>query len=48
MTLAYDGELKQSYMMLLDAKTLEVVATAYLPHNIPWSAHGYHFPEAQF
>ena len=48
MTLAFDGERKQSYMMIIDALTLETIATSYLPHNIPWSAHGYHFYEAQF
>jgi carotenoid cleavage dioxygenase-like enzyme len=47
-TTAFDGELERSYIMLLDAVNLEVVATSYLPHNIPWSAHGMHFPEAQF
>ena len=46
--LAYDGELKQSYVMLMDAITLEPFARSYLPHRVPWSAHGYLFPEAQF
>ncbi len=47
-TLVFDGELKRSYIMLMDAVTLESVAVSYLPVNVPWSAHGYLFPEAQF
>lgn len=47
-TVSYDGELKKSYIMLMDAVTLEPIATSYLPRRVPWSAHGYLFPEAQF
>ena len=47
-TLVFDGELKRSYIMLMDPVTLESIAVSYLPVNIPWSAHGYLFPEAQF
>ena len=32
--------------MFLDAKTFTPINQAYLPHNIPWSAHGMFFPEA--
>jgi carotenoid cleavage dioxygenase-like enzyme len=48
MTLVYDGERRMSYMMLLDAMSMESIATSYLPHRVPWSAHGHLFPEAQF
>ena len=47
-TIVFDGTKEQSYLLLLDAKTLQPVNKAYLPHNIPWSAHGMHFPEANF
>ena len=47
-TVGYDGEKEQSYLLLLDADTFAPLNTAYLPHNIPWSAHGMHFPEAKF
>lgn len=48
MTIAFDGEAQRSYLLLLDAVSLETVAISYLPQNVPWSAHGMHFPEAQF
>ena len=47
-TIVFDGHKEQSYLLILDAKTFETVNKAYLPHNIPWSAHGMHFPEANF
>ena len=47
-TIGYDGNRQQSYLLLLDARTFTPLNTAYLPHNIPWSAHGMHFPEANF
>ena len=47
-TIVFDGTKEQSYLLLLDAKTLQPINKAYLPHNIPWSAHGMHFPEANF
>ena len=47
-TVGYDGEKEQSYLLVLDAATFAPLNTAYLPHNIPWSAHGMHFPEATF
>ena len=45
-TIGFDGEKEQSYLLVLDAATFTPINTAYLPHNIPWSAHGMHFPEA--
>jgi len=47
-TIGFDGPRAQSYLLLLDAKTFTPVSTAYLPHNIPWSAHGLYFPEANY
>jgi carotenoid cleavage dioxygenase-like enzyme len=46
MSVVFDGPRAQSYLLLLDAVSMEPLARAYLPHNIPWSAHGLHFPEA--
>jgi len=46
LTIVFDGEREQSYLLLLDARTLSPVARSYLPMNLPWSAHGMHFPEA--
>ena len=45
-TINFDGEKEQSYLLILDASTFTIIDKAYLPHNIPWSAHGMHFPEA--
>jgi len=47
-TIVFDGPKEQSYLLLMDALTFQPISTAYLPHNIPWSAHGMHFPEANF
>ena len=44
-TLVFDGEKEQSYVMLLDAKTFEEINIAYLPYNVPFSFHGNWFPE---
>ena len=43
LTLVYDGEAQQSYLMLMDAATFLPVATADLPYPVPWSAHGNFF-----
>ena len=45
-TIGFDGEREKSYLLLLDATTFRPMNKAYLPHHIPWSAHGMHFPEA--
>ena len=45
-TIGFDGTKEQSYLMFIDAKTFTPINHAYLPHNIPWSAHGMYFPEA--
>merc|ERR1719228_580831 len=42
-TIVFDGPLKKSYLLLLDAATFTPINKAYLPHHIPWSAHGLHF-----
>jgi len=47
-TIVFDGEKEQSYLLILDALTFTIIDKAYLPHNIPWSAHGMHFPEAKW
>ena len=47
-TIVFDGEKEKSYLLLLDAQSFQPLDRAYLPHNIPWSAHGMHFPEAKF
>ena len=47
-TIVFDGEKSKSYLVIIDAITFEPIARSYLPHNIPWSAHGMHFPEATF
>ena len=47
-TIGFDGEHEKSYLLLLDATTFRPMNKAYLPHHIPWSAHGMYFPEANF
>jgi len=47
-TIVFDGELKKSYLMILDARSFTILDKSYLPQNIPWSAHGMHFPEAKW
>lgn len=47
-TNVFDGEKEQSYFLVLDAATFEELDRAYMPHAIPWAAHGMHYPEAQF
>ena len=44
-TIVFDGEREQSYVMLLDAKTSEEINFSYLPFNIQFSFHGNWFPE---
>ena len=48
LTNVYDGERQQSYFQVLDASSFTVLDKAYLPHNIPFSAHGMFFPEAKW
>ena len=45
-TIGFDGVREQSYLMLINATTFTPMNKAFLPHHIPWSAHGMHFPEA--
>ena len=47
-TIVFDGEKEKSYLLILDASNFTVIDKSYLPHNIPWSAHGMHFPEAKW
>ena len=44
-TIVFDGEKKQSYLLLLDGQTFEEMNFSYLPHNVPFSFHGNWFPE---
>jgi len=47
-TIVFDGERERSYYLVLDAVSFTPINRAYLQHNIPWSAHGLYFPEANF
>ena len=47
-TIVFDGVLENSYLMILDAGSFTILDKSYLPQNIPWSAHGMHFPEAKW
>merc|ERR1712038_2243631 len=48
-SVAFDGELERSYLLLLDAKSFSEIDRAYLPYNIPFPlSHGMHFPEAKW
>ncbi|XP_076439754.1 carotenoid isomerooxygenase-like [Babylonia areolata] len=40
-----EGAVKKSYMAVLDAKSLNVMSTAYLPTVVPYNLHGRFFPE---
>jgi beta,beta-carotene 9',10'-dioxygenase len=44
-TVVFDGELKTSYIMLLDGRSFTVLNYAYLPYKVPFSFHGNWFPE---
>jgi len=44
-TIVYDGPNRQSYLMLMDAKSFQVLNYAYLPYHVPFSTHGMWFPE---
>lgn len=44
-TIGFDGVREQSYLLLINATTFTPMNKAFLPHHIPWSAHGMHFPE---
>ncbi|CAG5121749.1 unnamed protein product [Candidula unifasciata] len=39
-----DGERKQTYLIVLDARTLTLTNRAVMPTNIPYSLHGRFFP----
>ena len=45
-TIAYDGVKQKSYLLVIDALTLETINIAYSPYRIPYSFHGNFFPEA--
>lgn len=43
LSVSLDGEKKQSYVAVLDAKTLSPLSSIYLPYNVPYSLHGKFF-----
>lgn len=45
-TIAFDGQKQKSYLIVIDALTLETINIAYSPYRIPYSFHGNFFPEA--
>ena len=47
-SITFDGEIEKSYLVIIDALNFIEIDRAYLPHNIPWSNHGMHFPEAKW
>merc|ERR1712179_279007 len=47
-TMVYDGEYQQSYMMIMNATTFLPLVLADLPYPVPWSAHGYFYTESSF
>lgn len=44
-TVVFDGELKKSYLLLLDGQTFKEINRSYLPKFVPFSFHGNWFPE---
>ena len=44
-TIVFDGEREQSYVLLLDGRTFTEIDRSYLPYNVPFSFHGNWFPE---
>ena len=47
LTIVFDGETAQSYILVLDGVTFEEIDRAYLPIPVPFSFHGNWFPELQ-
>ena len=44
-TIVFDGEREQSYVLVLDGQTFTEINRSYLPYNVPFSFHGNWFPE---
>merc|ERR1739838_236748 len=44
-TVVFDGDQQQSYLLLLDGKSFTEINHAYLPLVVPFSFHGNWFPE---
>ena len=44
-TIVFDGEREESYVLLLDGKTFTGIDRSYLPYYLPSSFHGNWFPE---
>jgi len=47
LSIIFDGEKEQSYLLLLDGQTFEEINHAYLPYRVPFAFHGNWFPELQ-
>ena len=47
LSIVLDGVKKQSFLLVLDAKTFQEIARAYVPHIIPFSFHGQFFKNLQ-
>jgi len=43
-TVVFDGNARQSYLLLLDAANMQEINRAYLPHVVPFAVHGNWFP----
>ncbi|HUZ91835.1 MAG TPA: carotenoid oxygenase family protein [Methylocella sp.] len=46
LSVVLDGEKGRSFLLVLDAATMQERARAYAPHVIPFGFHGNYFPEA--
>ena len=44
----FHGFSKKSYFAVIDAVSFTILDKAWLPHFVPYSAHGMHFPEAKW
>jgi len=45
LSIVFDGEKEQSYLLVLDGRTFQVINYSYLPVKVPFSFHGNWFPE---
>jgi beta,beta-carotene 9',10'-dioxygenase len=46
LSVVLDGEGERSFLLVLDAATMQESARAYAPHAIPFGFHGNYFPDA--
>ena len=45
LSVVLDAEVGRSFLLMLDAATLEEQARAAVPHHVPFGFHGNHFAE---